>query len=61
MRINNNGMGRFKIMSQQCHNREVLSKSDLKRAKIIYFGIRRKNKFMGHMEISDAGHIYQYI
>lgn len=31
------------------------------RTKIICFGLRRKNKFMGHLEISDAGHIYQYI
>ena len=62
MRINNRKMERFKIMSHQCHNRGILLKSDLRRDhKIIYFGIQRKNKLMGHTKISDAGHIYQYI
>lgn len=45
-------------MSQQGNFIEIWFEE---RAKIIYFGIRRKNKLMGHMNISDAGHIYQYI
>lgn len=57
MFINNEKMRPFKIMSHQCHNREFIEIWFEKRAKIICFGIQRKNRLMGRLEISDAGHI----
>ena len=44
-------------MSQQGNFVEIWFEE---RAKIICLGIQRKNRLMGYLEISDAGHIHQH-